>query len=406
MSSVAVVGGGVVGMSCALRLAHAGHGVALIDPGDRRSPASWGNAGHIAIEQVAPLASLATLRSLPGRLFSRGGPVALPLAMIGRWGPFALRFLSASTPARFARSKQALSALLAEAAPAWQRLTADLGDPGLVRMDGHFVLWERAGTAAAGRAAIASEGMGTASVRDLTAAERADLRGLTSTIEDGLRFSGTGQVADLDDLANAFDAALRSAGVSRERRLGRIEVASGDRVSVPGVDAEFVLIAAGVASADLMRAAGHRAPLIAERGYHIRSRNFDLPDNVPPLVFEDRSIIVTRFRHCVQAAGFVEFGTPDASPDPRKWQRLEGHIAELGLPIRPPFARWMGSRPTLPDYLPAIGRSARHPNLLYAFGHQHLGLTLAAITGELVTQMVSGDPPAIDLSPFGLARFG
>jgi D-amino-acid dehydrogenase len=170
--------------------------------------------------------------------------------------------------------------------------------------------------------------------------------------------------------------------------------------------AELVLVAAGVGSKPLMRTAGHRVPLIAERGYHVRSHDFDLPENLPPLVFEDRSMIVSRYRTSAQASSFVEFGSPDAPPDPRKWERLERHIAELGLPIRPPFRRWMGSRPTLPDYLPAIGRSARAPNLFYAFGHQHLGLTLAAITGELVSQLVGWGEPAVDLSSFDVRRFG
>ena len=65
----------------------------------------------------------------------------------------------------------------------------------------------------------------------------------------------------------------------------------------------------------------------------------------------------------------------------------------------------MGARPTLPDYLPAIGRSRRAPNLYYAFGHQHLGLTLAAATGEAVAALIDGDTPAVDLDPFSIARF-
>src|SRR3546814_14181331 len=83
-------------------------------------------------------------------------------------------------------------------------------------------------------------------------------------------------------------------------------------------------------------------------------------------------MFVTRFADTVQAASFVEFHSPGAPPDPRKWYRLERHVRELGLPFNPPFTRWMGARPTLPDYLPAIGRSRRVGTLVYAFGHQHL----------------------------------
>jgi D-amino-acid dehydrogenase len=128
------------------------------------------------------------------------------------------------------------------------------------------------------------------------------------------------------------------------------------------------------------------------------------PD-LPPVVFEDRSMIVTRFESGLRAASFVEFSSPDAPPDRRKWQRLRQHIEALGLPCNEPAREWMGARPTLPDYLPAIGRLPDAPNILYAFGHQHLGLTLAAITGELVAQLATQSPTAVSLSAFDIQRF-
>ena len=116
-------------------------------------------------------------------------------------------------------------------------------------------------------------------------------------------------------------------------------------------------------------------------------------------------MIVTRYADCVQAASFVELGRVDAPADPRKWERLERHVAELGLPVRGPFTRWMGCRPTLPDYLPAIGRSDKADNLFYAFGHQHLGLTLAPITARLMAAIVTGTEPALSVAPFDIGRF-
>lgn len=116
-------------------------------------------------------------------------------------------------------------------------------------------------------------------------------------------------------------------------------------------------------------------------------------------------MIVTRYRDCVQAASFVELGRVDAPADPRKWDRLERHVAELGLPIRGPFTRWMGCRPTLPDYLPAIGRSDRANNLFYAFGHQHLGLTLAPITAQIMAGLVTDKASKLSNSLFDIRRF-
>lgn len=116
-------------------------------------------------------------------------------------------------------------------------------------------------------------------------------------------------------------------------------------------------------------------------------------------------MIVTRFRSGLRAASFVEFNRAHAPADPRKWARLRSHVAALGLDFHEPSSEWLGARPTLPDYLPALGRSRRVNNLLYAFGHQHLGLTLAAVTGELIAALARNAPTDLDVTPFDLERF-
>jgi D-amino-acid dehydrogenase len=169
--------------------------------------------------------------------------------------------------------------------------------------------------------------------------------------------------------------------------------------------AAVVVIAGGVGSGALMRSVGHVAPVVAERGYHIEGPAGGW-GGLPPVVFEDRAMIVTQFADRLRASSFVEFARADAPADPRKWARLRGHAEALGLPLaKVETTTWMGARPTLPDYLPAIGRSRRIGGLIYAFGHQHLGLTLGALTGELIGELALGRTPAIDLNSFDIARF-
>ncbi|WP_010544496.1 NAD(P)/FAD-dependent oxidoreductase [Sphingomonas elodea] len=405
--NMVVIGGGVVGLASALALARAGWRVRLIDTDTRRQAASWGNAGHIAIEQVEPLASWATVRSLPRRRFGAGGAVSLPAAAWRHWLPFGLRLLGAARPRSFAQGRHALSGLLGAAMPAWQRLAASLDTPDLLRDCGHIVSWGSADRAETGRRAWASADIGTARFRDATPAERLHLPG--GCHAGAIRFTNTAQIADLAALDRALRNALGAAGgaiLTGHATLARAGAEA--RVAVDGValaDVDAILVTAGVASGRLLAPLGHRVPIIAERGYHIRATDHDWPADLPPLVFEDPSMIVTRYAGCVQAASFVEFAGIDTPPDPAKWERLEAHVADLGLPLRPPFTRWMGARPTLPDYLPAIGRSARAGNVLYAFGHQHLGLTLAAVTADCVAALADGRRAAIDLTPFGLHRF-
>jgi D-amino-acid dehydrogenase len=406
-----VIGAGIVGLCCALALQRAGMPTLLLDPGRPHPSASWGNAGHIAIEQVEPLASGKTLFSVPRRLTLAGGALALPLSQAPLWLAFALRMACAATPARFARGKAALASLLAEAMPAWQRLAASLPRPGLLIERGHVVLWHDARAAARGMAAWRRADTGTARQRAASPGECADLgRLMARPPAAALIFENTGQVAGPGAACNALEQAFRDAGGERRTDLvRRIAVAEGGVVLLTESGAALAprraLLAAGVESGALLRPLGVRAPIIAERGYHIEASEHRWPDDVPPLVFEERSLIVTRTVSGLRAASFVEFSAVDAAPVPRRWQSLERDVAALGLPVQGPFARWHGARPTLPDYLPAIGRAAAVGNLFYAFGHQHLGLTLAPLTGELVAALMAERAPAIALQPFSLDRF-
>ena len=409
MKRAIVIGGGVVGLSVAQRLLHSGISVTVVEAA-AAGAASWGNAGHIAIEQVEPLASWTTIRSAPRRLFSVGGALGLPPSEAFRWLPFAFRMAVASHPTRLEHGRAALRSLLATALPAWRSLTEQLGASGLLRETGHYVVWESMPSARAGLAVWRSVDTGTARFHECDADE---LRQLAPIMKHSpaaaIRFENTGQIADLPRLGDALRTAIiardgmivqaRARAVSHMQRS--VSVACDDGSTL---NADFAVITAGVRSRELLEPFCQRLPLIAERGYHLQMTDHQWPD-LPPVVFEDRSMIVTRFESGLRAASFVEFSRPNAPPDPRKWRRLRDHIHALGLPCSEPAQEWMGARPTLPDYLPAIGRLPDAPNILYAFGHQHLGLTLAAITGELITQLATQSPTAVSLRPFDIQRF-
>jgi D-amino-acid dehydrogenase len=405
-----VIGGGIVGTVCALALRRAGEDVLLVDPRREPPPASYGNAGHIAVEQVEPLASPAALASAPGRLFALGGPLDFRLADVGAWAPWAARYMKACTADGAARGRVALRGLLADALPAWRRLAASIERPDLVIERGHVVVWETSDSACRGLARWRAADIGEAKVTSLVGplARRIESR-VAVPVAGGAMFEGTGQVSDpglvLRLLGEAFEAAggrrLTGAVARLEAGRGGVEavLADGERLS-PG----RVLVTGGVGSGALMRRLGHTAPVIAERGYHLEGGAGGWGD-LPPVVFEDRAMILTRFGDRLRAASFVEFCREASPPDPMKWDRLRRHLAALGVTLEGEVRQWSGARPTLPDYLPALGRSRLADNLYYAFGHQHLGLTLAATTGELVAALMGGAAPALDLSPFDLDRF-
>ncbi len=409
MRSILVIGGGLVGAASALRLQKAGIRATLIDPGDKRRGASFGNAGHLGSEQVLPWSTWANLAGAASHLFGLGGPLDFRWRDIGLWLPWSLRFMAASDPKRVAASQAALTAILAQTIPAWTRLVEFAGAPDLVQPHGQYNVYMEASAGDRAREIWSRTPIGTASYRDMTEAELAHYDGVLKTRPaSGLVFSGTGQVRDPQGARDAILAEfVRSGGeivsdtASRVTDQAHVTLASG---ATRGADT--VLIAAGAWSKPLMQMLGAAAPLIGERGYSMQSVEHAWPEGLPTTIFEERSVVLSRFTSGLRATSFLEFGDPSAAPDPRKWARLQAHVADLGVKFSAAPDRWVGPRPTLPDYVPAIGRLESAPRVLYAFGHAHLGLTMSAMTSELVEAIATDNAPSIDLKPFRIERFG
>ncbi|HWQ85189.1 FAD-binding oxidoreductase [Brevundimonas sp.] len=409
--SYLVIGGGLIGAASALRLQAAGFAVTLIDPGDPRRAASFGNIGHIAAEQVSPLASRESLRTFPGRLFGLGGPLDFRWRDAGLWAPWALRFIAASNPDRHASGQAALTTILAHALPAWRRLAELSGAPGIIAREGLAVVWMSPQAAERGLCGWERSATGSAAFRRMDGDDLAPYAAVMARPPvAGIRFSGTAQVSEPQAARDALMTAFRAGG-GEVVHAGVTHLTGGNRILARleegGVrEAEGALIAAGAWAGRLMRDLGVKAPVIAERGYSVQSAEHGWDEALPPTVFEEQSMVVSRFTSGLRASSFVEFGSPDAPGDPRKWRVLERRLSDLGIRFSPEPDRWVGPRPTLPDYLPAIGRLESDPRILYAFGHQHLGLTMAAITAELTASLAGDRDPAIDLTPFRIERFG
>jgi D-amino-acid dehydrogenase len=172
------------------------------------------------------------------------------------------------------------------------------------------------------------------------------------------------------------------------------------------LDVELVVIAAGVWSRPLAAQLGTRVPLEAERGYHVMfgPQDFGLSR---ALVSADRSVSLAHMHEGIRATGVAEFAAPDAPADMRIADRVMRHAKALVPGLKgEPASKWMGPRPSHPDSKPVIGRSPRHRNVFFAFGHDHLGLTMAGITGKLIAELASGKPTTtVDLAPFRPDRF-
>lgn len=407
----AVIGAGIVGVCCALSLQAEGLRVALLDRSGAGEGCSKGNAGHLAVEHIAPLSNPSTILQIPKMLAQPNGPLTVRWRYLPRVLPWLIRFLLAGRPARVAAATAATAALNREALPAYDFLseTVDLAD--LIRKEGTLLVCESArGFAAArtdsvqlSRYGISCEVLGHDGLLAFDPA-------LSPRLAGGLYFPDSAHVADpyrlVTRLAEAF-----------QRRGGRFIRANVDDIETHDscchlVTADGVIrtwhavIAAGAWSLPLAARVGHRVPLDTERGYHFMVLDPSLRPRLPTSSHEQR-FVITPMEQGLRIAGRVELGGLKLPMNPTRATQLFPLARQLfpGLTATR-HETWMGFRPTLPDSLPIIDRARRFPNVLLAFGHHHLGLTQAAITGLLIADLVRGRAPAIDLKPFRVDRFG
>jgi D-hydroxyproline dehydrogenase len=408
---VAVIGAGIVGCAVAQALSAEGRPVLLLDRSlPATAGASFGNVGHIAAEQVETLPSKQLLLQFWRELFAFGGALDIPLRRVIPLAPWFARFVLAAF--RQNTNSRHLEPLVRSSTDSLARLLGGIGRSDLMRRNGHYVVWS--GSAAARRAAKDAANASRLAVR--TAPAPADLlRSILSmarldpiTPIAGLWYPDNAHVLDPAEVGRALATAaiergaiMKCAEVRRLQPLGNaIEVITDtDRLVV-----NTAVVCAGAWSAPLLAPFGLYAPVTSERGYHV-----ELPGQSPlidaPILYGNNNIVVTPMTGRLRASSYLEFASLDAPPDPRKPALLRARLRTLGYSCAPEGPSWMGPRPTLPDYLPGIGRAPGAANLFYAVGHQHLGLTLAAPTSELITALVAGRNTRWDISGLNLQRF-
>lgn len=407
-----ILGGGIIGLSIAYNLQRRGVATILIDAHTILGGASGGNAGHLAAEYNYPVANLATLARLPALLFNPLGPLRIDWRYLPRLIPFGCRMVANMTPARYERIHHALYSLNRHSVAAWERLADRVPLQQYVHRDGILHVASSAKTAAglADQAAqnralgLACEHVPRAALADYEPALAEDQQG-------GLYYPESAHISDLVAIGRTLADALRAAGGDiREhcsiRHISRTEdgYCLHDDAGNSYHGATLILCT-GVYSKPFIQQLGvGKVALDTERGYHLM-----LPHEPSrlrrPLSSIDHSFVMTPMDQGLRLAGTVEYAGLSAPANMARAHNLLPLANKLlrRLLDERDAAPWMGCRPTTADSLPVIDRRDR---LLLAFGHQHLGLTQAALTAELISALYHGETPAIDLSPYRLARFG
>ena len=410
-SDVLVVGAGIVGICAAINLADAGLSVTVVDRTGICEETSSGNAAALAFSDVLPLAHKGMIRQVPKWLADPLGPLSIPPAYLPHLLPWLWRFWRAGAANAYTASLAAQVEMMRLAESEWMELLDRSGTRPMLREDGSLELYESEAefqAAQPGWQARADYGI---EFRHVEGAEMADLQpGLSPRFVKATFVPGWKTVADPKLLGKALWDHAVDKGVRfvSGTVAGLRVIASGVVADIAGgssLSASKVVIAAGAWSHRLALPFGDRIPLETERGYNttLPATAFDVKRQ---LIFSTHGFVVTPLSTGLRVGGAVELGGLDRPPNYARSKAMLEKARQFLPGLDPSGGReWMGYRPSLPDSLPVIGRSRTSPNVFYTFGHGHLGLTQAAATGRLVRDLVSGQSPAIDLSPFSPQRF-
>lgn len=410
-ADVAVVGAGIIGLSVAMHLLAQGRSVLLIDRKGIALETSAQNAGALAFSDILPLASPRILRQAPRWLLDPLGPLAIRPGYALQIVPWLMRFGMASRPSAYRASLQAQTQLMRLAAPAFHAMLARAKASHMIRQDGSLQVYESdaevrsslAGWQLRAEAGIAFEHVKGERLRALQP-------GLASSIIAGTFVPHWETVSDPFDVASALGRHVLQAGATwRQAEVRSIAVRDGGvelQLAQGGaVRAKQAVIATGAWSRQLAAQLGDAIPLETERGYNttLPPGAFDLQRQI---IFGAHGFVVTPLSTGIRVGGAVELGGLQLPPNFKR----SAHMLEKATRLLPGLrteggTQWMGYRPSLPDSLPVIGHAKAGRQVVYAFGHGHLGLTQSGATGQLVAELLAGQTPSIPLDPFRPDRF-
>ncbi|MGK9166646.1 FAD-binding oxidoreductase [Inquilinus limosus] len=408
---VAVIGGGIVGVSTAIWLRR-GREVVLVDPGVAADRASFGNAGVLAACSVVPVTVPGLAAKAPKMVLDPNFPLFLRWGYLPRLLPWLLRYLSHATAVEAARIARGLAPLVGDAVAQHQALAEGTPAAGWLTPSGYLFAYPS-------RAAFEADAFGWGLRREAgwswQEVEGPALRELDPALGPAIGFGVLvgehGYVADPGGYLRDLAAHAARLGVTfvPEKALDLRLDGDGRPVAVATASGEIscavAVVATGAWSGLLLRRIGLRIPIETERGYHVMIRDPSVRPRLPTMVTSGK-FVATPMAEGVRCAGVVEFGGLRAPPTRRALNLVVAKLCAAYPAMR--FTRheeWLGHRPAPADSLPLIGQASGHPGLYLAFGHHHVGLTSGPRTGRLVAALVAGERPDIDLAPYSPDRF-
>ncbi len=408
-NSVGIIGAGIQGVCIGLQLIKKGIPVTIFDKNDPGSMSSYGNAGHFSPYAVVQLNRPDVIYDIPKMLLSSYGPLALKWNYIPKMIPWILKYLKSSTKKSMMHTTKYMHQILDLSLDAYDEILSEIDTTNLVERKGIIYIWTNKN--------LKSRKMEIKIRNDLGIKQRLLNReevlklepNLSPVFDSGVIYDYAYHARDPKEITKKlFELFLKSGGKFKKEEVESVEQTRYNQTQVSTNSEKFnfekIVLACGAFSKKLTDQLGEKIPLDTERGYHVHYKNMDHLLK-RPVIFLDRGFGMTPMNQGLRAVGTVELGGLDNPISKKRIDYIDKCAKEL-LPQLGNFNdEWLGFRPTLPDFLPVIGPSLKNRNIIYAFGHHHLGWTLGAITGKIVSGIINEEKTNLDLTPYSSSRF-
>ena len=409
MKSIAVVGAGIIGICSAYFLKKSGFSVTLIDKEDPGTMTSFGHACSFADYANVPVNYPGLIWDVPKMLLKKDGPLAVDFFYILKNLPWALSFLKNCKKEKVDEIASSLTNLLKHSQISYDEIFKEVNVQEYISHEENLYLFDTKKSLLDYEYANIIRKNNRVKVRNLNKEEVKELEpNIADVYYAGQLFTGSRHTTNpLAISIKIFDKFLELGGIYIKQNVTNlIQKENSIDLSLGYKKNSFdkIIVCAGAWSNQIANMIGENFPLDTERGYHIL---FNTNEKLikRPIAWSESGFYLIQIHDGVRAAGTVEIAGINKKPNLKRIKMIERQSRKVLPQLGEIKSTWMGRRPTLPDSLPIIGESSKNKNIIYAFGHQHIGWTLGAITGKIVTTITNGNKPNINIEAYSPNRF-
>ena len=411
--SVGIIGCGIQGVCIGLQLIKKDIPVTIFDRNDPLSldfqPASYGNAGHFSPYSALQFNRTDILYDVPKMLFSSYGPLALKWNYVTKMIPWFLYYLKNCNKKSMLHTAKYMNQILSLSNDAYEEIFKEIDTTNLIEKKGIIYVWTKQNLKSRELEIKVRNDLGIEQ-KLLTQKEVLKLEpNLKPVFDAGVIYESAMHARDPHGiLKEIFKLFLNKGGKFIQENITSLKQINENQTIIKSESKEYTfektVIASGAFSKNLTDQLGENIPLDTERGYHVHFKDMEHLIS-RPVIFLNKAFGMTPMNQGLRVVGTVELGGLKNPSSKKRIDYLTRCAKELLPQLEKHEDEWLGFRPTLPDFLPIIGPSLKNKNIIYAFGHHHLGWTLGAITGKIISGIVAEEKTNLDLSPYSSKRF-